>query len=156
MKLRSSGIGVGIALALAVVLALLGRIDTGGVSLVSTSAAPAPGPLTPNDRGYVRVETKSGSTKCSINTELVACRTSGDNWPVKPNGQPYHTASVTANGEFHWVDADLGALEGLVTLDYQTYTAQGWTIIANSDGTKFTNDHTGHGMTVSAQSVTPF
>lgn len=126
----------------------------GRLSLVSTTAPPSP--LMPNSGGYVRIETKSGATKCSINTELVACETSGDSWPVNTNGQHYHTVSVNANGEFHWVDANLGVLEGRVTLDYQSYSAQGWTIVASSDGTKFTNDRTGHGMTVNAQTVTAF
>jgi hypothetical protein len=78
--------------------------------LISTSTPPVPPaiPLQPNDRGYVRVETKSGSTGCSINTELVACQTSADNWPTGSNGRHFHTASINANGEFHWVEADLG------------------------------------------------
>ena len=101
-----------------------------GYSLISTTV-----PLPPNDRGYVRVETKSGSTGCSINSELVACQTSANTWPVNPSGRHFHTASVNADGDFHWLEADLGALEGRVTLDYQTYGAQGWTILANSDGT---------------------
>ena len=138
-------------------------VSSPGYSLISTTtpgppAPPGPSgvPLTPNDRGYVRVETKSGSTRCSINSELVACQTSADNWPINPNGRHFHTASVNADGEFHWVEADLGALEGHVTLDYQTYSAQGWTIVANSDGTTFTSGRTGHGMFVSDESVKPF
>jgi hypothetical protein len=132
---------------------------SGGYSLISTSTPPAPPaiPLTPNGQGYVRVETKSGSTACSINRELVACQTSANNWPMTPGGQHYHAVSVTAaDGQLHWVEADLGALEGRVTLDYQTYSAQGWTIVATPDGTRFTSDSSGHGMSVSTQSVTSF
>jgi len=127
-------------------------------NLISTTppAVPPAIPLTPNDQGYVRVQTKSGSTSCSINAELVACRTNANNWPTMPDGQHYHVASINANGEFHWVNADLGLLEGKVTMDYQTYSAEGWTIVASPDGTKFTNDRTGHGMSVDTQSVTPF
>jgi hypothetical protein len=129
-------------------------------SLISTTTPQPPAqpaiPLTPNDRGYVRVQTKSGSTGCSINSELVACQTSANDWPVNPNGQHFHTASVNADGEFHWAEADLGALEGRVTLDSQTYSAQGWTIVASSDSTSFTNARTGHGMSVSDQGVQPF
>jgi hypothetical protein len=34
-----------------------------------------------------------------------------------------------------------------VTLNYgQTYNVQGWTILPSSDGTRFTNDGTGHGQ----------
>lgn len=127
-------------------------------SLISTSEPPAPPTiqLTPNDQGYVRVATRSGSTRCSITTELVACQTSADHWPSRPNGQPFHIASINASGEFHWVVADLGALEGCVVLDYQTYRAQSWTIDATPEGTKFTNDLTGHGMSVNDQRVIPF
>jgi hypothetical protein len=44
------------------------------------------------------------------------------------------------------------------TLDYgQTYHINGWTILPSGDGITFTNDGTGHGMTVgSDQSVKPF
>lgn len=130
----------------------------GSYSLISTSTPPAPSaiPLTPNGQGYVRVETQSGSTGCSITAELVACQTAANNWPMTPGGQHFHTVSVTSDGELHWVEADLGALEGRVTLDFQTYSAPGWTIVATPDNTRFTNDRSGHGMSVSDQSVTWF
>jgi hypothetical protein len=151
--------GVMIVVAAAVLsAALLQGAASPDYGLISTSTQPAPPaiPLAPNDHGYVRVETKSGLTGCSIAAELVACQTSAGNWPSRPDGRRFHIASVSADGEFHWVDADLGALEGRVALEYQTYSAQGWTIAATSDGTTFTNDHTGHGMSVSEQSVAPF
>jgi hypothetical protein len=135
-------------------------VNTPDVGLISTTTAGPPPPpavpLTPNAGGYVRVETNAGSTGCSINNELVACHTSANNWPTDPSGQRFHTVSVTAAGEFHWVQADLGALEGRVTLTNQVYSAQGWTIVVTSDGTTFTNGNTGHGMSVSDQSVKPF
>jgi hypothetical protein len=155
LGLASIGISIGLIVAAAAVLPAP-DVSTPGYSLISTTAPPPPVPLTPNDRGYVRVEINSGSTGCSINSELVACQTSANNWPVNPNGRHFHTASVNAAGEFHWVEADLGALEGRVTLDIQTYSAQGWTIVATSDGTTFTNGSTGHGMSVSDQSVRSF
>ena len=117
--------------------------------------APSPIPLKPNDRGYVHVETNSGSTRCSITTRLVACQRSPDSWRTA-NGQPCHTVSVRNDGDFHCVDADLGALQGRVRLDYQTYNAQGWTIVAGPASTRFTNDRSGHGFSVSDQRVTPF
>jgi hypothetical protein len=127
-------------------------------SVVSTSTPPTPSviELSPNDHGYVRVATKSGMTRCSLNLELVACHTAGDNWPRGSDGHPFHVASVTSDGQFQWVKADLGELEGIVTMEYQTYGAVGWTIVATADGTKFTNDRTGHGMTVSTEKVEPF
>jgi hypothetical protein len=126
--------------------------------MVSTSAPPAPPaiPLPPNDQGYVRVEAKSESLRCSITSELVACQTAADNWPPKPDGRRFHTVSVNADGDFRWVEADLGALAGRVTLDDKTYTAQGWTVTVGEDGMRFANDRTGHGMSVSDQRVEPF
>lgn len=145
-------------IAVVVLWAIFARDDTRtNFSLVSSSVTPAPAiPLTPNAQGYVRVETKVGPIRCSINTELVACQTAADNWPRRPDGQPFHVASINDKGELHWVVADLGALEGRVTLDYQTYSAQGWTIVADADTTTFTNDCTGHGMSVNDQRVEPF
>ena len=126
-----------------------GPISTADPALASSI------PLLPNDRGYVRVETKSGSTGCSITSELIACQSFSGNWR-DTNGRRHHTVSVTADGAFHWVDADLGELRGRVPLEYHTYSAQAWTIAAGPDETKFVNDRTGHGMTVSDQRVTPF
>jgi hypothetical protein len=125
--------------------------------LISTSTAPTPPePVTPNDPGYVRVTTASQAIGCSITSDLVACETSSDNWPPRNDGQPYHTASVSSDGEFHLVDADLGALEGKVALSPRTYWAQGWTIADDTDAITFTNDRTGHGMRVSLGGVQPF
>ena len=42
-------------------------------------------------------------------------------------------------------------------MDGQTYHMQGWTILPTSDGTRFTNDATGHGMFIgSDQNDNPF
>jgi hypothetical protein len=124
--------------------------------LISTTGPPAsPIPLTPNYRGYVRIETNSRSTGCSITTELVACQRFSGNWSTT-SGQRHRTVSVSADGQFHVVDADLGELQGRVPLDYRTYSAQGWTIIAGRDNTKILNDRSGHGMSINDRSATPF
>lgn len=151
-------IAVGILAVAATAVGYARGVAPGGYSLISTSTPPAPPaiPLTPNGQGYVRVESKSGSTGCSINTDLVACHTAANNWPTTPGGRHYHTVSVSSDGQLHWVEADLGALEGRVTLDFQTYSAPGWTIVAAPDSTRFISDRSGHGMSVSDQSVMPF
>jgi len=44
-----------------------------------------------------------------------------------------------------------------VVLNYgQTFHLNGWTIIPSEDGTRFTNDGTGHGMVVSTNNVSSF
>jgi hypothetical protein len=62
---------------------------------------------------------------------------------------------LTANGEVSWLVGNLGDIP-VVTLDYRTYSAVGWTIVAGEDGTRFANDSTGHGMTVSIDGVQAF
>jgi hypothetical protein len=120
-----------------------------------TPPALSPVPLPPNEQGYVRVEVNSGSTGCSVNTELVACETASSNWR-SADGRPHHTVSMTADGELHWPEGDLGALAGRVTLDDTTYSAQGWDIVVTPNDTTFTHHRSGHGMTVSDQSMAPF
>ena len=39
------------------------------------------------------------------------------------------------------------------TIDYASYEAVGWTIDADSNGTRFTTNETGHGMFISTESV---
>jgi hypothetical protein len=54
-----------------------------------------------------------------------------------------------------WVLGNLGDIP-VVTIDYLTYQAQGWRIKADIEGTRFTNDRTGHGMFVSIDNVETF
>jgi hypothetical protein len=70
-------------------------------------------------------------------------------------------AFVTASGQFSYRSANIGIGYPHPPFDTlipgQTYHIQGWTVVAGSDGITFTNDGTGHGMTVgSDQSVKPF
>lgn len=131
----------------------------------SPTGLPAPGPstgiaappgqtLSPNDQGYVYIETKSGKTRCQLNRESVGCETEFENSPVI-DGEPANGVSITSGGTMKWVVGNLGNIP-VVTLDYRTYEAQGWTIVADEAGTRFTNDGTGHGMVVRVQGVEAF
>jgi hypothetical protein len=111
-------------------------------------------PLPPDNNGYVFIETKSGLTRCQINKESVGCEAPFTNSPLQ-DGEHANGVSVTSSGSVQWVLGNLGAIP-TVTIDYKTYAAQGWTINATSDGTRFTNDHTGHGMFVSIEKVNTF
>jgi hypothetical protein len=70
-------------------------------------------------------------------------------------------AVVRGTGAFNW---DIGNIPGSseamakdIVLNYgQAYHINGWTIVPNNDGTRFTNDATGHGMFVSIQDVHSF
>jgi hypothetical protein len=111
-------------------------------------------PLTPDQSGYVFIETKSGVTRCQINSKSVGCEAAFTNSPLQ-DGEHANGVNINANGTVQWVLGNLGAIP-TVTIDYNTYDAQGWTISATPDGTRFTNTSTGHGMFVSIQKVDTF
>jgi hypothetical protein len=58
-----------------------------------------------------------------------------------------------------WAQGNIAAGSGVnyLTLNYgQTHHLEGWTINPSEDGTRFTNDATGHGMFVSIDDVYSF
>jgi hypothetical protein len=111
-------------------------------------------PLPPDQDGYVFIETKSGMTRCQINKDSVGCEAPFTNSPLQ-DGEHANGVNITADGSVQWVLGNLGAIP-TVTIDYKTYDAQGWTITATAEGTRFTNNHTGHGMFVSIEQVNTF
>jgi hypothetical protein len=119
----------------------------------TTAAAPGAEVLPPED-GYVFIETKSGKTRCQLSTAEVGCEAQFTTSPVM-NGMHANGVRVTADGEVSWLVGNLGDIP-VVTLDYRTYSAVGWTIDAREDGTRFTNDRTGHGMNVAIDGVQAF
>ena len=78
--------------------------------------------------------------------------------PMTDYGEHYHAAVTDAAGNFHFGDGgNLGDSTNAFVLNYgQTYHFQGWTITASTQGTRFTNDQTGHGMFVSIENTYPF
>jgi len=124
-------------------------------SAPATPTAPADAiPLAPDQNGYVFIETKSGVTRCQINKDSVGCEAPFTNSPLQ-DGEHANGVSITSGGKVQWVLGNLGAIP-TVTIDYMTYGAQGWTINATAAGTRFSNDHTGHGMFVSVEKVNTF
>ena len=119
----------------------------------STPTAPGAQVLPP-ENGYVFIETKSGKTRCQLNEDEVGCEAQFANAPVL-EGTPANGVRVTASGEVSWLVGNLGDIP-VVTLDYQTYSAVGWTIEASEEGTRFTNDGTGHGMVIAVEGVQAF
>lgn len=122
----------------------------------TTTPIAAPPPVAealPPQNGYVFITTKSGQTRCQINTTEVAC---------EPLHQlPDCRRSPGQRRACHRRrSAQVGARQPrdipVVPIDYRTYTAQGWTIVATEDGTKFTNDGTSHGMFVAIGGVDAF
>ena len=120
----------------------------------SSPTVAAPGGVLPPGNGYVFIETKSGKTRCQLNEEEVGCEAQFASSPVM-NGMHANGVRVTPNGEVSWLVGNLGDIPA-VTLDYRMYHAVGWTIDAREDGTRFTNDRTGHGMVVAIDGVQAF
>jgi serine/threonine protein kinase len=122
---------------------------------------------------YVRPQ--SPLMRCLVNMgsdpsdPTVYCE-NGAGWPQAPTDPPVGTgaamhqdeAVVHASGAFNWQDGNIGSPEEEGKTDTtlstgQTYKINGWTMLSSSDGTRFTNDATGHGMFISSdQTVNPF
>jgi hypothetical protein len=115
---------------------------------------PAGNVLAPDDSGYVFIETKSGQTRCQLNQSEVDCEAPFENPPIQ-GGQPANGVTVSTDGSMQWIVGNLGDIPA-VTIDYRTYSALGWTIVATSDGIRFTNQATKHGMFVSIEKVDVF
>ena len=126
----------------------------------STPDAPTTRPAPPNgevlepQNGYVFIQTKTGKTRCQLDEQEVGCESAFTNAP-EVDGLPANGVRLSADGELSWVLGNLGAIPA-VTLDYRTYSAVGWTIVADENGTRFTNDGTGHGMVISVEVVESF
>jgi hypothetical protein len=128
---------------------------SGPPSTPASPTAPAGAiPLPPDQDGYVFIETKSGLTRCQINKETVGCEAPFTNSPLQ-DGEHANGVSISSGGSVQWVLGNLGGIPTVV-IDYKTYEAQGWTINATEQGTRFTNDHTGHGMFVSIDKVNTY
>jgi hypothetical protein len=119
----------------------------------SATAAPPAQTLAPQN-GYVFIQTKSGQTRCQISATNVGCEAPFTN-PPQVDGAPANGVEVTADGSLRWIVGNLGDIPA-VTIDYSTYSAQGWTIVATEAGTRFTNDSTHHGMSVAVQGAEAF
>ncbi len=115
------------------------------------TAAPTPAEALPSENGWSFIETKSGKTRCQLSRDEVGCEAPFTNAPTV-DGVQANGIRLTADGQTEWLVGNLGD-PPVVSLDYRTYTAQGWTIEAGEAGTKFTNDTTKHGMFVAVEKV---
>jgi len=120
----------------------------------SAPVSPPAAQVLPPQNGYVFIETKSGQTRCQLDEESVGCEALFTNAPMQ-DGVRANGVNVTAAGSLSWIVGNLGDIP-VVTIDYRTYSAVGWTIDATEDGTRFTNQRTKHGMFVSIEKVESF
>ncbi|GLB99395.1 hypothetical protein SRL2020226_61710 [Mycobacterium kiyosense] len=93
-------------------------------------------------------------TRCQINKDSVGCEAPFTNSPMQ-DGEHTNGVHITSAGKVQWILGNLGAIP-TVQIDYKTYDAQGWTIVATKDGTRFENNDTHHGMFVSIEKVDTF
>ncbi|MGH3969579.1 MAG: hypothetical protein ACRDTV_16055 [Mycobacterium sp.] len=104
---------------------------------------------------------KLPSTKCQVEVDSAWCEGVFLDAPIDPCTNPkcpevlhMDQAVVNADGTFYWRDANIGNPNaggpGWFTLGAgQTYRVNGWTVQrVTDDHTTFTNDATGHGMSV--------
>jgi hypothetical protein len=119
-----------------------------------------------DDGQYVR--TQSGKVRCLIYADdvshgggpLVVCEYN-PGFPQAPSsamGTHWNLAVVKGTGAFNWDAGNIGgspeALASDIVLSYgRIYSINGWTVLPSFDGTRFTNDGTGHGMFVSIDNV---
>ena len=120
---------------------------------ITTPAASAP-----NTDANVAVRTKSGKTICLISSGKVRCEAKFTHLPVQTSVSQtgFSDISVDSQGQLEWDEATIGTPPDIEQLDYATYHWLGWTVVAASDGTRFTNDATSHGMFVSVDKVDGF
>jgi hypothetical protein len=107
--------------------------------------------LTPSD-GYVYIVTRSGKTYCQVTSSEVDCEAPFTSTPFV-NGMRANGVRFTADGKAEWVSGDLGDIP-VVSIDYDTYRALSWTIVATHAGTTFTHTN-GHSIFVSLDNVDP-
>src|SRR5689334_25388402 len=104
---------------------------------------PATASATTADSG-VEFQTQAGKAICYVNVDEAGCSAAFTNTPID-NGVRTNGVRLGADGSVEYLVGDLGDLPE-PTLEYSTFSAAGWTIDAAADGTRFTNDATGHGM----------
>lgn len=130
------------------------------VLLLLAGVTPPSAVADPNDYQYVRTE--SGKVRCVISAANVICeRTSIDGFPDAPvseYGGHWDDAGIDADGNFKFSYGNIGGADSQqVVLTYgNTYRFKGWTILPSFNGTRVTNDISGHGMFVSIDGVSHY
>jgi serine/threonine-protein kinase len=101
-----------------------------------------------------------GVAACEVTTEMVVCESTWPQAPVTPCPQCREVmhmdqALVDAGGNLTWRDANVGQPDqpggpGWFVLEVgRPYHGYGWTVVTDgSNHYTFTNDATGHGMTI--------
>ena len=110
-----------------------------------------PQELDPDDKGVVYFVAESDQTRCKMTRADVQCEAQFAHSPVI-GAQRANSVYVSADGAVRWAVSYLVVFPA-VKIDYRDYFALGWTIEAKGEGTRITNDRTGHGLFVSVKRV---
>lgn len=142
-----------------------------GCLTIGTIVGPVPWALA--DTGQ-SVRTQSGKMRCYVFANdvshgggpVVVCQQTDarpfPQAPISPEyGSQMNLAVIRGSGAFNWDTGNIAgsgaAMANDILLNYgQSYKVNGWTILPSEDGTRFTNDGTGHGMFVSIDNVSAF
>lgn len=138
-------------------------------------ASVVPGVVAPAHADFGQSVRTQAGTRCYVYENdtshgggpLVVCQRAGGGppFPQAPMSAEYNQqmnlAIVRDTGALSW---DIGNIPGSkesaandIVLTYgQTYNVNGWSVASAVDGTRFTNNRTGHGMFVSNENVYSF
>jgi hypothetical protein len=109
--------------------------------------------LQPIGGSGVILETKARHTLCQVVADKVSCL---GHFTDPVEGKPANLVAVDSAGALQYGIGDADESDVGVRLDYRTYQALDWTIVADETGTTFTNDRTHHGMWVDDHSARKF
>ena len=113
-----------------------------------------PQELDPDAKDSVYIEAESGKTHCKITRADVQCESQFAHSPLI-GAQRANNVYVSADGAMRWLVGNLAVIPA-VKVDDRIYVTLGWTIVATTEDTLFTNDRTGHGMFVSIDEVSTY
>lgn len=126
-------------------------------SLVQPTPGPAQVTVPADAYGQVHVRTASGQPVCAVTAGDVQCnvRFANQQGPAR-DGVPATGVGMDSRGAFQWLYGDPGDPTYVTMDDGTVYHAVGWLITPTNQGTTFTCDATGHGITLSGNGVTTF
>lgn len=108
-------------------------------------------PVGPDGISYVRTHT--GRTIAGISGDAVRAQVQFSEPRQTANGEPANSVILGQNGSIDFVAADLGAIDPTVMEYGNVYIANGWTVEAFQDGTRFMNNDSSQQFWVSITDV---
>lgn len=149
---------------------MLRHVLAASAAMMAGVALPLAPPASADDGQTVI--TQSGTVRCAISPDnvgrgggpMLACQLgSGQPFAQSPWGVAKHStrlpvAVMRGAGQFYWTKDPVegSADREIVVEEGQTYHVAGWTIRDEGLLTRFTNDVSGHGMFINAETIRTF